>query len=270
MVCEEILDPVYILIRTSGRPKFFKRMMETIKKQTYKNIITIVHTDDINDKYVEGDIIIHSEKKESTVIGSAPYNLYCNTLLSAIPEREGWFHFMDDDDEYYHADSIKDFVKNSKRDMINIARVDRGEGNIWPKYWKGQKSFQTQCFLLHTDHKNKAQWWDKRAGDHFYSKQLTNILKINWIDNLIVARAQEGKGRGMKYDAGQAPRNKKKEMIVPVYYIDRVRTPSNVRGEAGEIKIIPRKIAENLSFKKIVKMIDKQEYNTFISNIMSR
>ena len=50
-------DPVYILIRTANRPIFFRNMMESIKRQTYKNIVTIVHSDNPNDLYVEGDIL---------------------------------------------------------------------------------------------------------------------------------------------------------------------------------------------------------------------
>lgn len=60
-----MLDSVYILIRTANRPMFFQHMMESIKKQTYKNIVTIVHSDNPNDLYVEGDIIIRSERNES-------------------------------------------------------------------------------------------------------------------------------------------------------------------------------------------------------------
>ena len=108
--------PVYILIRTSKRPVFFSQMMETIKNQTYPNIITIVHTDDPADTYVSGDIIIRGERLKKSPQMTAPYNLYNNTLLRSIPDGEGWYHFIDDDDLYAAPDVIEKLVKYSRRE----------------------------------------------------------------------------------------------------------------------------------------------------------
>ena len=194
-----IVDPVYVLIRTSSRPRFFVRCMASVKAQTYKNIITIVHTDDPRDKYVKGNIIISS--KRDTSPGRGHFNLYCNKLLDTIPvNASGWYHFLDDDDIYAAPDAIERLVKNSKRDHINVARVDRGGGFVWPKYWKVQTTFSGECIFLHTDHKDKARWGVKKKGDHSYSRQLTNILPINWIEDLIISKAQEGSGRGKRLD----------------------------------------------------------------------
>jgi hypothetical protein len=192
--------PVYILIRTSGRPKFFGRMMETIKSQTYDNIVTIVHTDDPRDEYVTGDIILKGAAYGQEY-GSAPYNLYNNKLLKAIPS-EGWFHFIDDDDEYANIDVIEKLVKRSKKDYVNVGRVERWNKTLWPKNWGYQKSFQTECFFMHTDYRFKSKWWGNKGGDHYYSKQLTKILPINWMDKLLICKAQEGKGHGRKLDKG--------------------------------------------------------------------
>ncbi len=193
--------PVYVLIRTSGRPKFFKILMKTINRQTYQNIITIVHTDNNNDKYVTGDIIV--EGRPQSHLGRGFYNLYNNALLKAIPDPPGWYIFIDDDDMYRTPDAIERFVKTSKKDYINVARADRGGGRIWPKNWKGQKIFQTECFMLHTKHRRIAKWPSKRGGDHTYTKQITKKLPINWIEGLIITKAQAGKGRGLRLDKGQ-------------------------------------------------------------------
>ena len=194
--------PVYILIRTSNRPVFFKNMMQSIKEQTYPNIITIVHTDDINDNYVEGDIILRSERNIET--GRGFYNLYCNKLLDAISDIPGWYHFIDDDDMYASNNVIERLIEKSKINYMNVARVDRGNGFIWPKYWKEQNSFQGECIFLHTIHKDKARWISKKKADHNYTRKLAQILKINWIDDLIITKAQEGKGRGKRLDRGEA------------------------------------------------------------------
>ena len=103
--------PVYILIRTSKRPKYFMRLWRTIQEQTYPNIVTITHSDNPRDKYVKGDIIVRSRRNIS--VGRGFFNLYCNVLLNAIPKNSpGWYHFVDDDDLYAGPDVIEKFVAN--------------------------------------------------------------------------------------------------------------------------------------------------------------
>jgi glycosyltransferase involved in cell wall biosynthesis len=198
-----MISPVYILIRTSRRPEFFGRLLESIKSQTYKNIVTIVHTDDPRDSYVEGDIIIKG-KVHAQNVGSAPYNLYNNELLKAIPhDKPGWIHFIDDDDIYTSDDIIEKMVDKCKKDHLNVCHVMRWNNKIFPEKWLVQKSFQTECFIVHTDYGRKAKWWSNKGGDHYYSKQLTQILPINWIENILICKIQEGlKGHGNRYDAG--------------------------------------------------------------------
>jgi glycosyltransferase involved in cell wall biosynthesis len=258
-------SPVYILIRTSNRPQFFARMMETVKNQTYKNIVTIVHSDDPRDEYVQGDIILRG-CAYGPAFGSGPYNLYNNRLLKAIPaDKPGWFHFIDDDDEYASPDVIEKFVKASKRDHINVGRVERWNGTIWPKNWGYQKSFQTECFLVHTDHKSKAKWWGNKGGDHYYSKQLTRILPINWIDNLLICKAQEGKGHGRKFDQG----NKKIDLSTVYKPGDKVPCLGLVPNRAqkkeerigqGEIKRLKYEIALKLEKEGKVKITNWTNY----------
>lgn len=193
--------PVYILIRTSHRPKFFAGLWKSIQEQTYPNIVTITHSDNKHDKYVKGDIIVRSAPNPSA--GRGFYNLYQNVLLTNIPNIPGWYVFIDDDDIYAAPDAIERFVKNAVPTHINVARADRGNGRIWPKTWKGQKVFQTECFMLHTKWRKLGKWWAKQGGDHYYTKQITKKLPINWIDNLIVCKAQEGKGKGRRLDKGE-------------------------------------------------------------------
>jgi glycosyltransferase involved in cell wall biosynthesis len=252
-----MIDPVYILIRTSRRPEFFKRCFESIKNQTYKNIVTIVHTDDPRDKYIQGDIIIKGQAFGLNY-GSATYNFYNNTLLKSIPDVSGWFYFMDDDDELFDSTVIEKFVNAAKRDCINVARVIRWNNKIFPEKWGVQKSYQTECFITHTDHKNKARWWGNKGGDHFYSKQLTRILPINWIENLIVCKAQEGKGHGKRLDSGGVKNTdsdiKPNEKI---HVLGLVPYKHGTRKEwirQGEIKLINFELAQELDKKGVAKI----------------
>lgn len=195
-----MIDPVYILIRSSGRPKFFNAMWESIQEQTYPNIVTIVHSDDPADEYIKGDIVIESTRDPKA--GKGFYNLYNNRLLQMVPGREGWIVFLDDDDKYASPDAIERFVANSLPDHLNVARSRRWENTVYPRRWRFQKSFQSECFMLPARYKDASYWWNKRGGDHYYTRQLTKFLPINWIDDLLVAEAQVGKGRGERNDLG--------------------------------------------------------------------
>lgn len=251
--------PVYILIRTANRPKFFANLMASIRDQTYSNIVTIVHTDDPADEYVTGDIIVRGQRLE-TFVGTAPYNLYNNTLLQSIPNGAGWYHFIDDDDMYNAPDVIEKLVSSAKRNCVNVARVRRWNDTIFPAKWRQQLSYQTECFFLHTDHKNKAQWWANKGGDHNYSKQLTKIMPINWIDNLIICKAQEGKGHGRRYDLGERPPNMNGYMpinddMVTVEFLRTVKSPVFLRGTIGEIRQLRIDRAERLERKGKARII---------------
>ena len=257
------MDPVYILIRTSRRPEFFGKMMESIERQTYKNIVTIVHSDDPRDEYVRGDIVLRMPAF-TREFGTGPYNLYMNRLLDAIPDNPGWYCFIDDDDMYASDNVIERLVKHAKRDHINVGRVTRWNGVIFPAKWKNQDSFQTEIFFLHTDHKKKARWWGNKHGDHYYSKQLTRVLPINWIDNLMICVAQEGKGNGRRLDAG----NK-----IPKYKIDpktKVATVGLVTDRSlhrrdwiiqGQFKLMPYEVAAKLEKEGKVLITHASEFN---------
>lgn len=240
--------------------------MESVKKQDYENITTIVHSDDPRDEYVSGDIIIRASAY-GPGYGAGTYNLYCNRLLDAIPDVPGWYHFLDDDDEYAGPDVISRLVSLSKPDHVNVGRVRRimkGRVRVFPTGWRVQKSYQTECFFLHTDHKNRARWWPHLGGDHDYSKKLTRVLPVNWIDDLTIAHAQERKGCGDKLDAGKKqvdyrnayPPNRK----VPCLGLVPVRTGDRAsRIGQGEFKLMAYKYAYALEQRGAVKITYAQQ-----------
>ena len=195
-------DPVYILIRTSNRPQYFSNLMQSIKSQTHKNIITIVHSDDPRDDYVTGDIVIRGPVYHPNM-GTGPYNLYNNRLLAAIPRGPGWYHFIDDDDIYMDDKVIESLVKNARNDCVNVGRVTRWAGTVWPKNWGLQRSFQTECFFLPTSFRKDGKWWANKGGDHYYSRQLTEKYPIHWMSSVMICRAQEGKNHGRRIDVGK-------------------------------------------------------------------
>jgi glycosyltransferase involved in cell wall biosynthesis len=268
---KEDCKPVFVLIRTSNRPAFFENCMKSVLEQDYPNIITIVHSDDDRDKYVCGDIIIRSPLKICD--GPGYYNLYCNKLLEAIPENtDGWYHFLDDDDRYTDPETISKLVAAADPDAVNVGRSQRADGIIYPKNWKNQESFQTECFFLHTKHKNKATWWHNRAGDHNYSSQLTKILPINWIDNLIICTAQAGKGFGKRMDLDDQKkfyRKGGKRSVCGargsradyyfVHYLQDVKGDQRTQGSRGENRWIHKDYATILVGQGRIKVLKTNE-----------
>ena len=246
--------------------------METIENQTYKNIVTIVHSDDPRDEYVYGDIVIRGTAY-GLEYGDGSYNLYNNRLLRAIPaDAPGWFHFIDDDDEYAAPDAIEKIVKSAKKDHVNVARVERWNGTIWPRKWGEQKSYQTECFFIHTDHRLKAKWWGHRGGDHNYSKQLTAVMPINWIEDLKICKAQSGKGHGRKLDKnGKRPDYSnalKPDQKIPVLGLAKYRKGRRQDWIAqGEIRRIKYALALELEKLKKVKITNWGTHNEAVPAI---
>ena len=262
-----MMEPVYILIRTSRRRETFTRMMESIKSQTYGNIKTIVHSDDPRDEYVTGDIVIR-DSCFTPDHGSASYNLYCNRLLDAIPDGSGWFYFLDDDDMLCDDTVIDRLVSASKRDHINVARVIRWNGLHVPVEWGRAGSFQTECFLLHTDHKKIGRWWERKGGDHYYTRQIVRRLPINWIDCLVIAEAQRGKNNGKRFDTGGNIDPKKKVAVVGL--IPCRKGPQKFWVRQGEMRYLPYEEAVKLEKAGYIRITNygSKEFKTPIRQLI--
>jgi hypothetical protein len=163
-------------------------------------VVHIVHTDDPRDTYVEGDVIVRGETYGPS-FGPGFYNLYCNRLLKAIPggkDKEGWVHFLDDDDRYLSPDSMA-WLAGGNRDALHACKTRRvgvcKHATIFPAQWKKQTTFQTECFAVWSSIARKATWWGQKGGDHQYTKQITHRHPVIWHD-VIATEAQAGKGNG--------------------------------------------------------------------------
>ena len=194
------MDTLYILTRTSGRPQFFANCRESVKALSWPGeVVHIVHSDDPRcEDYIECDILIRGEKHGS-YMGTAPYNLYNNRLLDAVPS-DGWVYYLDDDDMLCGPD-VFNFLIDANKERMQVCKAQRWNETIWPKNWKKQKSFQTECFVNWLPNARLGKWWCDKGGDHYYTRQLTKQLALDWHD-VLVCKAQEGKGHGKLVDIG--------------------------------------------------------------------
>lgn len=184
---------INFLLRTSNRPKGFKRMLDSIRSQDYKNYNLLVSADtDETVKYVKKEnikplILNRIEKRD---INHNPYNLYNNHLLDNV--NDGWIMFGDDDDYLPNNTTfrkINDICKDTDTVYI-FYMIDLQNGLVIPSHQSFGKKIQfgdiaTPNFVFHSKWKNTARWQDKRGGDFLFIRDLINnnsgLLKINFV-----------------------------------------------------------------------------------------
>jgi len=177
-VLKQITNPlINILIRTTYRPSLFPICIDSILKQTYKNIRIICCYDDrncinyldkiISDKFEYFYINIDSEEKYK-------YNLYCNTLLDKVTD--GMIIFLDDDDMFSTNNSLQTIINNitHENDFIYWT-VALGNKYVRPinitNIQLGQICSNGFCF--NSKYKTNAMWECKRGSDYSF---VTNLI----------------------------------------------------------------------------------------------
>lgn len=167
-----------ILIRTSNRPEYFKRCIESILQQTYSHYHIYVCYD--NDKSLEYlndynnnpkityfPVYVESEAKYK-------FNLYCNLLMDRI--EDGYIMFLDDDDMMVDPIILEVLNHEMSSNQIIVWRFLRPDKVIFPSDLDNELvlgEIDTASVCFHSSLKNTSQWNDKQYGDyHFYKKLL--------------------------------------------------------------------------------------------------
>ena len=168
-----------ILIRTSERPEYFKKCMESIKKQNFKGKVNVyVCYDSLETlKYVkeyEGINLVFKENDKKYY----SFNLYCNLLLKEV--EEGWIIFLDDDDM---------FITENTLSIISSRIEDEDDLIIWEflrpdKIISPQSNFKlgeidTTCFCFNNKNKEKSEWISDRCSDFHFFKKLDDNNDFN-------------------------------------------------------------------------------------------
>lgn len=210
---------VNILTRTSGRPNYFKRCVESVKNQTYTNINHIISVDnDETEEYVKKltnnyirvikfDDRIPEIDPTTKARRAAPYNLYLNDLRKEV--KDGWIMFLDDDDIILETTAIADII-NAARDENDILfwKV-KFPGKIIPEHPLFMKRmialnhFSMIGFMYHKTHDNKAHFDYFSGGDFFFISQLApKIPSSIWINKIYtgIQRKTNMGGFGKKDD----------------------------------------------------------------------
>jgi glycosyltransferase involved in cell wall biosynthesis len=187
---------INILIRTHKRPEHFKRCIESIKKQTYKNYKIHVVTDDMEslDYCREYNAIyvnpIESGHKPNDRLNGClyfPQNRYIHELYKNV--KTGYVMGLDDDDELAQPYSLEHI-----RNAFNIApvvfwRVNIG-GVLIPsnQNWKKHpvvKDMSGIGYAYHNKLKEFLLWNEWKQADYRNAATLYDISEVTWLDEVL-------------------------------------------------------------------------------------
>ena len=187
---------ITILIRTSNRPTQFKRCIESIMNQTYKDFKVIV--------YVNGIDYVEENEKITKIIDTKKHrrnffwNLFCNELKLKV--NEGHMFFLDDDDILIDNDVLLRLSKLLDENTSYICRMKRHNLIMPSKICFENKivvrgDIGMPCIILHHSDKMKSFFDDRKAGDFRFIRDMRNKTFLKWIDLVLVDVQGEGKGK---------------------------------------------------------------------------
>lgn len=208
---------INVLIRTSGRPNFFRRCAQSIESQTHNNIQMIVSTDDnesanyiIPYRAINVDASgIERGTKQIRPSGNEfgtyfPFNKYFDEMHKFI--RSGWVMYLDDDDKFVSNDSLEKIAGS----MRSINTMVLWRVNICGKIHPSDNNFGSQPvardisgigFMFHSSHLNHAEWGEWKLGDFRVASKLYDILDPIWIDEVLTCSQQPDRaGMGRRND----------------------------------------------------------------------
>lgn len=184
-------EKINILIRTSNRPTYFQKCIQSILEQEYENYRIIICYDkdgsltylkkfDNDSRVTYFPVSVESKEKYK-------FNLYCNILMDKV--QDGWIMFLDDDDILCHnkvLSMINEYLIN--KTSLYIWKFLRPDKVIYPKDVNnielGEIDTTSACF--HSIHKKNSTWPDKQYGDYAFYSKLNNTLYIKkFINNIL-------------------------------------------------------------------------------------
>jgi glycosyltransferase involved in cell wall biosynthesis len=183
-----------ILIRSSGRPKYFATCISRIREQTYRHYRLYVACDDNDtacylEKYKDIEVIRVNPVTDNPPPRSATFgrgfrpffpNLYLNGLLALV--EHGFIIFLDDDDCFIRPDAlaiINDAIDSEDdlvfwKVMFSKTRTVPDEAHFEqvPKFTQ----INTSGFTFNRKYAESARWDAWSGADYFVAKKLYNLV----------------------------------------------------------------------------------------------
>lgn len=186
-------EKINILIRTSNRPQYFQKCIQSIIEQQYENYNVIICYDkeesliylkEFNNDYriTYFPVTVKSEEKYR-------FNLYCNVLMNKV--EDGWIMFLDDDDMLSH-DKVLSMINEHLYDIncVYLWKFLRSDKVIYPKNLNNIKIGEiVSCgFIFHSTYKTSSIWPDKQFGDYVFFSKLASSLSSSYFMDFIFTK----------------------------------------------------------------------------------
>lgn len=191
------------LIRTSNRPELFRRCLESLHWQSYKDWSVIVGIDSSQASEYTRHYPIHVTvdlrsdfELTKKLCGDFFYDIYCETLARYVADNH-WFFFLDDDDYLTSPDAlanIASYLTDPSRPVIcqflrnGVRKPQRNairEGKIG-----------LPCLFLHSSHKHLVHCDGYEAGDYRMIKAVTDRLGgYKWAPVVVVEADRRSFGK---------------------------------------------------------------------------
>lgn len=188
---------INVLVRTSFRPEYFKRCLQSIYDQTHKEINIIVSYDNENAlSYIPDNLTKIRVHKSNLVFG---YDNYVNDLKEQVTR--GYFFVLDDDEVLANNECISKVVKHLKGNYGLICQFSRA-GSIKPsdKLIKQKRITRAKvgmpCLFLHHSLKNIAQLdGSVPAADFHWIKAVSRSVRLKFVPIVVAYCYSRGNGQ---------------------------------------------------------------------------
>ena len=264
---------VSIIVRTSKRPKAFKRCMQSIYSQEYQpapNIIVVTDNAQTEDYVKHYPGITHVKARPVMpmpvpVNGNyygryAPYNEYINQVQKNI---EGFILIIDDDDMYLSPHAVETIMQHAEEDKLLIWKTDFNRGRIVPGESFGKqiqvKDINTACMCYHSKHIKHTDWSQWKGADYRTALKLSKHIEIKWLDK-ILTRVQHTPGYGNQKDVEELEASSMANYLEYESYVNQNSEPVDVvyvlgtgsNWQNNEIRFSIRSLYKNLiNFRNI-------------------
>lgn len=272
IISKNTLDKLNIIIRTSNRPLFFKKCIESIKNNHLESFLHIIvdNTEDIeyvkeyvgNFEYkyyfVNREFVSNICSKIKIDRAQFIYNYYFNIVK---PFLNGWCIFLDDDDQLTKSPEFKNDVNNIYLFRTKIKSKIVPNDDLFGKA-PILNNISGLSILFHSS--QMVDWLPQRGGDFDFINTLYHKFNHIWI-NEILSETQAGGNLGKRNDIIKHDKpitvniatypERKESFLMVINSLIKIYTIDLIRVYLNEYDSIPEEFPKN---KKIMYFIGKQ------------
>jgi glycosyltransferase involved in cell wall biosynthesis len=216
------LPMVHVIVRTHGRPGYFRQCVESIAVQIYDNKVVHVVSDDAESEAYAREALDAGLVDEVTRVDPASfenqlgdfnflqrhgycksrtdyrkhfYDLYLNAEMERI--YNGYIFIVDDDKVLPDPLLLERIAKNLAEDVLVVGQYSMEKrtlpvGERWEKLPFDRAHIDMSCVLFHVKHREVAKLDGHGAGDWRMCNRLAKALKVVWMDEVFVVADNNG------------------------------------------------------------------------------